>query len=194
MCQRLSHTSFSHSAAQVSLFFFLCQVSHHPPISAFYICNRKDGFSISGSILAKSKFYGTIHSTLQYVILCHSRKISNRDYTYICYIWSNVNARKDKSPPFPRGKTNCCRNELFKGSLQGKKILVFFNQGIFCPSAVVGNSLSAILDGKARLLFLSRDEEYVITMPYAHCKGNRSWWLSLLINLPMPLMPCLHWQ
>uniref|UniRef100_A0AAX7VV41 PH domain-containing protein n=1 Tax=Astatotilapia calliptera TaxID=8154 RepID=A0AAX7VV41_ASTCA len=33
------------------------------------------------------------------------------------------------------------------------------------------NSLSAILDGKARLLFLSRDEEYVITMPYAHCKG-----------------------
>uniref|UniRef100_A0A8D3DDY2 Oxysterol binding protein-like 5 n=1 Tax=Scophthalmus maximus TaxID=52904 RepID=A0A8D3DDY2_SCOMX len=66
-------------------------VSHHPPISAFYICNRKDGFSISGSILAKSKFYG--------------------------------------------------------------------------------NSLSAILEGKARLLFLSRDEEYVITMPYAHCKG-----------------------
>uniref|UniRef100_A0A667XFK9 Oxysterol binding protein like 5 n=1 Tax=Myripristis murdjan TaxID=586833 RepID=A0A667XFK9_9TELE len=67
------------------------QVSHHPPISAFYVCNKKDGFSISGSILAKSKFYG--------------------------------------------------------------------------------NSLSAILDGKARLLFLSRDEEYVITMPYAHCKG-----------------------
>uniref|UniRef100_A0A7N8Y6D0 Oxysterol binding protein-like 5 n=1 Tax=Mastacembelus armatus TaxID=205130 RepID=A0A7N8Y6D0_9TELE len=66
-------------------------VSHHPPVSAFYVCNRKDGFSISGSILAKSKFYG--------------------------------------------------------------------------------NSLSAILDGKARLLFLGRDEEYVITMPYAHCKG-----------------------
>lgn len=42
-----------------------------------------------------------------------------------------------------------------------------------CPAAV-GNSLSAILDGKARLLFLSRDEEYVITMPYAHCKGKRS--------------------
>uniref|UniRef100_A0A3Q0T6H2 Oxysterol-binding protein n=1 Tax=Amphilophus citrinellus TaxID=61819 RepID=A0A3Q0T6H2_AMPCI len=70
-------------------FYIAEQVSHHPPISAFYICNRKDGFSISGSILAKSKFY---------------------------------------------------------------------------------NSLSAILDGKARLLFLSRDEEYVITMPYAHCK------------------------
>ncbi|XP_034444188.1 oxysterol-binding protein-related protein 5 isoform X1 [Hippoglossus hippoglossus] len=72
-------------------FYIAEQVSHHPPISAFYICNRKDGFSISGSILAKSKFYG--------------------------------------------------------------------------------NSLSAILDGKAKLLFLSRDEEYVITMPYAHCKG-----------------------
>lgn len=34
------------------------QVSHHPPISAFYVTNRQDGFSISCSILAKSKFYG----------------------------------------------------------------------------------------------------------------------------------------
>lgn len=34
------------------------QVSHHPPISAFYVSNRKDGFCLSGSILAKSKFYG----------------------------------------------------------------------------------------------------------------------------------------
>lgn len=33
-------------------------MSHHPPISAFYVSNRKDGFCISGSILAKSKFYG----------------------------------------------------------------------------------------------------------------------------------------
>lgn len=41
-------------------------------------------------------------------------------------------------------------------------------------SAAVGNSLSAILDGKARLLFLSRNEEYIITMPYAHCKGNEA--------------------
>ncbi|KAM6961162.1 oxysterol-binding protein-related protein 5 isoform 2-T2 [Aplochiton taeniatus] len=72
-------------------FYIAEQVSHHPPISAFYICNKKDGFCISGSILAKSKFYG--------------------------------------------------------------------------------NSLSAILEGKARLLFLAREEEYVITMPYAHCKG-----------------------
>lgn len=80
-----------HPRADSCTFYIAEQVSHHPPISAFYVCNRKDGFSISGSILAKSKFYG--------------------------------------------------------------------------------NSLSAILDGKARLLFLSRDEEYVITMPYAHCKG-----------------------
>uniref|UniRef100_A0A672GJG2 Oxysterol-binding protein n=1 Tax=Salarias fasciatus TaxID=181472 RepID=A0A672GJG2_SALFA len=80
-----------HPQTDSCTFYIAEQVSHHPPISAFHICNRKDGFSISGSILAKSKFYG--------------------------------------------------------------------------------NSLSAILDGKARLLFLSRDEEYVITMPYAHCKG-----------------------
>uniref|UniRef100_A0A3B4V9P1 Oxysterol-binding protein n=1 Tax=Seriola dumerili TaxID=41447 RepID=A0A3B4V9P1_SERDU len=80
-----------HPQTDSCTYYIAEQVSHHPPISAFYVCNRKDGFSISGSILAKSKFYG--------------------------------------------------------------------------------NSLSAILDGKARLLFLSRDEEYVITMPYAHCKG-----------------------
>ena len=41
-----------------SLAIALEQVSHHPPISAFYISNKKDGFCISGSILAKSKFYG----------------------------------------------------------------------------------------------------------------------------------------
>lgn len=80
-----------HPQTDSCTFYIAEQVSHHPPISAFYVCNRKDGFSISGSILAKSKFYG--------------------------------------------------------------------------------NSLSAILDGKARLLFLGREEEYVITMPYAHCKG-----------------------
>lgn len=80
-----------HPQTDSCTFYIAEQISHHPPISAFYICNRKDGFCISGSILAKSKYYG--------------------------------------------------------------------------------NSLSAILDGRARLLFLGRDEEYVITMPYAHCKG-----------------------
>uniref|UniRef100_A0A4X2KWT7 Oxysterol-binding protein n=1 Tax=Vombatus ursinus TaxID=29139 RepID=A0A4X2KWT7_VOMUR len=72
-------------------FYIAEQVSHHPPVSAFHVSNRKDGFCITGSILAKSKFYG--------------------------------------------------------------------------------NSLSALLDGKATLTFLSRGEDYIITMPYAHCKG-----------------------
>ncbi|KAM9302281.1 oxysterol-binding protein-related protein 5 [Gastrophryne carolinensis] len=72
-------------------FYIAEQVSHHPPVSAFHVSNRKDGFCITGSILARSKFYG--------------------------------------------------------------------------------NSLSAILDGKARLTFLNREEDYIITMPYAHCKG-----------------------
>ena len=43
----------------VWLTHFSLQVSHHPPVSAFYVSNRKDGFCLSGSILAKSKFYGT---------------------------------------------------------------------------------------------------------------------------------------
>lgn len=34
------------------------QVSHHPPVSAFHVSNRKDGFCISGSVTAKSRFYG----------------------------------------------------------------------------------------------------------------------------------------
>jgi len=72
-------------------FYISEQVSHHPPISAFYTTNRQEGFTISGTILAKSKFYG--------------------------------------------------------------------------------NSTSAILDGAATLTLLPRGEEYVMTMPYAHCKG-----------------------
>lgn len=37
----------------------LClQVSHHPPVSAFHVSNRKDGFCLSGSVTARSRFYG----------------------------------------------------------------------------------------------------------------------------------------
>lgn len=80
-----------HPKTNTRTFYIAEQISHHPPISAFYVTNRQDGFSLSGSILAKSKFYG--------------------------------------------------------------------------------NSLSALLDGTAKLTFLSRGEDYFITMPYAHCKG-----------------------
>lgn len=40
------------------------QVSHHPPISAFFISNRQDGYSLNCSILAKSKFYGNSTSAI----------------------------------------------------------------------------------------------------------------------------------
>jgi len=40
------------------------QVSHHPPISAYYVTNRQDGFTLSSSILAKSKFYGNSTSAI----------------------------------------------------------------------------------------------------------------------------------
>ncbi|KAG9340000.1 hypothetical protein JZ751_022110, partial [Albula glossodonta] len=80
-----------HPKTNSKTFYISEQVSHHPPVSAFYVSNRKDGFCLSGSILAKSKFYG--------------------------------------------------------------------------------NSLSALLDGEARLTFLNRGEDYVMNMPYAHCKG-----------------------
>lgn len=82
---------WSHPETDSRTFYIAEQVSHHPPVSAFYVTNRKDGFCISGSILAKSKFYG--------------------------------------------------------------------------------NSISAILDGTARLKLLTRGEDYLVTYPYAHCKG-----------------------
>lgn len=40
-------------------------------------------------------------------------------------------------------------------------------------SVLAGNSLSALLDGKAKLTFLNRKEEYTLTMPYAHCRGEQ---------------------
>jgi hypothetical protein len=67
------------------------QISHHPPITSFYVTNRKAGFCIYGTILAKSKFYG--------------------------------------------------------------------------------NSVSAILEGNAKIILLNRNEEYKLTFPYANCKG-----------------------
>jgi hypothetical protein len=45
-------------------FYLAEQVSHHPPVSAFYVTNRQDGFCISASILAKSKFYGNSTSAI----------------------------------------------------------------------------------------------------------------------------------
>ncbi|XP_054719783.1 oxysterol-binding protein-related protein 8-like [Uloborus diversus] len=45
-------------------FYIAEQVSHHPPVSAFYVSNRHDGFCIQGSILAKSKFYGNSISAI----------------------------------------------------------------------------------------------------------------------------------
>ena len=37
---------------------------------------------------------------------------------------------------------------------------------------ILGNSTSAIMDGFANLTLLPHGEDYVISMPYAHCKGR----------------------
>uniref|UniRef100_A0A8C3LTH5 Oxysterol binding protein like 5 n=1 Tax=Chrysolophus pictus TaxID=9089 RepID=A0A8C3LTH5_CHRPC len=54
----------------------------------------------------------------------------------------------------------CCKQQSIYISIHRITLLVSF-----C------NSLSALLDGKAKLMFLNRGEDYIITMPYAHCKG-----------------------
>ncbi|CAF0752138.1 unnamed protein product [Rotaria sp. Silwood1] len=84
-------TSYGYGCARYFYPGVYSKISHHPPITNFYVSNRKEGFAVQGSILARSKFYG--------------------------------------------------------------------------------NSLSAILDGTARLTLLNRGEDYIITMPYANCKG-----------------------
>ncbi|KAF4792418.1 Oxysterol-binding protein-related protein 8 [Turdus rufiventris] len=53
-----------HPRTNSKTFYIAEQVSHHPPISAFYVSNRKDGFCLSGNILAKSKFYGILYGTM----------------------------------------------------------------------------------------------------------------------------------
>ncbi|ULT84903.1 hypothetical protein L3Y34_013528 [Caenorhabditis briggsae] len=45
-------------------FYTAEQVSHHPPVSSLFITNRKAGFNISGTILAKSKYYGNSLSAI----------------------------------------------------------------------------------------------------------------------------------
>ncbi|XP_044594537.1 oxysterol-binding protein-related protein 8 isoform X10 [Cotesia glomerata] len=45
-------------------FYLAEQISHHPPISGFYVTNRQDGFTISSTIIAKSKFYGNSTSAV----------------------------------------------------------------------------------------------------------------------------------
>lgn len=40
------------------------QVSHHPPISSLFVSNRKAGFDVSATILAKSKYYGNSVSAM----------------------------------------------------------------------------------------------------------------------------------
>ncbi|CAH2987768.1 unnamed protein product [Chilo suppressalis] len=57
------------------------QVSHHPPVSAFYVSNRKDGYVIEGSLLARSKFYGT--STSAILEGCARVHLLQWDETYI---------------------------------------------------------------------------------------------------------------
>ncbi|XP_076472177.1 oxysterol-binding protein-related protein 8-like isoform X2 [Babylonia areolata] len=53
-----------HPATGSRTFYIAEQVSHHPPVSVFHVTNRKDGFNISGSILARSKFYGNSLSAI----------------------------------------------------------------------------------------------------------------------------------
>jgi len=48
--------------------------------------------------------------------------------------------------------------------------------------SVLGNSLSAIMDGVGMLTFLMRGEDYNVTIPYAHCKGQIYVSCKLILN------------
>lgn len=49
---------------QSRTFFIAEQVSHHPPISAFHVSNRKDGYTITCAILSRSKYGGNSVSAI----------------------------------------------------------------------------------------------------------------------------------
>ncbi|GBP80911.1 Oxysterol-binding protein-related protein 8 [Eumeta japonica] len=53
-----------HPNSNTYTYYIAEQVSHHPPVSAFYITNRREGFVIQGSLLARSKFYGNSTSAI----------------------------------------------------------------------------------------------------------------------------------
>eukprot|EP01137_Pigoraptor_chileana_P033122 Opistho-2@23563 len=50
--------AFKHPTGSVT-YFVAEQVSHHPPVSAWYASNRAEGYGINGVLLTRSKFYGT---------------------------------------------------------------------------------------------------------------------------------------
>ena len=71
-------------------FYISEQVSHHPPISAFYVTNRREGFTVASSILAKSKFYGNSTSAIlegvgkvRQITSCHSVAVANSIFEII---------------------------------------------------------------------------------------------------------------
>ncbi|XP_043254038.1 oxysterol-binding protein-related protein 8 isoform X2 [Colletes gigas] len=62
-------------------FYIAEQLSHHPPISGFYVTNRQDGFTISGTIIAKSKFYGNSTSAVLDGVAILTMLPRGEDYT-----------------------------------------------------------------------------------------------------------------
>nr|XP_012231658.1 PREDICTED: oxysterol-binding protein-related protein 8 isoform X3 [Linepithema humile] len=62
-------------------FYLAEQLSHHPPISGFYVTNRQDGFTISATIIAKSKFYGNSTSAVLDGVAILTMLPRGEDYT-----------------------------------------------------------------------------------------------------------------
>ncbi|XP_076277425.1 oxysterol-binding protein-related protein 8 isoform X7 [Lasioglossum baleicum] len=62
-------------------FYIAEQLSHHPPISGFYVTNRQDGFTISATIIAKSKFYGNSTSAVLDGVAILTMLPRGEDYT-----------------------------------------------------------------------------------------------------------------
>lgn len=54
----LYRTHWYDPKTQSKTFYIAEQVSHHPPVSSFYVTNRKVGFCIYGSVTTRTKFDG----------------------------------------------------------------------------------------------------------------------------------------
>ena len=60
---------------------------------------------------------------------------------------------------------------FFRQPIPAITLYFTFNVLEQCAFPPSGNSSSAILDGTGTMTLLRFGEEYVMSMPYAHCKG-----------------------
>jgi hypothetical protein len=83
----VDNSLYSELAPVVFTFVYLIKVSHHPPISAFYVECGAHRISFNGHIYTKSSFLGVsvaVHNIGQSTLSMHSR-LTPHKYIFVIY-------------------------------------------------------------------------------------------------------------